>query len=137
MFENSNSQLRNLNNLLKCQCFNQCTMCRLGSMIPLYKLFLRTIYRGIKNSTVHIQGNIRFPCICTGELSIPLYNYRGTISLYVFLLRVVQCRVLAWILETFDQTFCWEIQVGGGGRPLILFGKEPSELFTKEHLSLY
>ena len=82
----------------------QCKMCRLGSMIPLYKLFLRTIYRGIKNSTVHIQGNIRFPCICTGELSIPLYNYRGTIPLYVFLLRVVQCRVLAWILETFDHT---------------------------------
>ena len=79
-------------------------MCRLGSMIPLYKLVPRTIYRGIKNSTVHIQGNIRFPCICTGELSIPLYNYRGTISLYVFLLRVVQCRVLAWILETFDHT---------------------------------
>ena len=81
-----------------------CTMCGLGSMIPLYELFPRTIYRGIKNSTVHIQGNIRFPCICTGEFSIPLYNYRGTISLYVFLLRVVQCRVLAWILETFDHT---------------------------------
>ena len=83
---------------------HQCTMRRLGSMIPLYKLVPRTIYRGIKNSTVHIQGNIRFPCICTGEFSIPLYNYRGTISLYVFLLRVVQCRVLAWILETFDHT---------------------------------
>ena len=44
-----------------------CTMCRLGSMIPLYKLFPRTIYRGIKNSTVYKQGDNRFPCICTEE----------------------------------------------------------------------
>ena len=44
-----------------------CTMCRLGSMIPLYKLVPRTIYRGIKNSTVHIQGHNRFPCIFTEE----------------------------------------------------------------------
>ena len=43
------------------------TMCRLGSMIPLYKLVPRTIYRGIKNSTVHIQGHNRFPCIFTEE----------------------------------------------------------------------
>ena len=45
----------------------QCTMCRLGSMIPLYKLVPRTIYGGIEMSTVHILGDNRFPCICTEE----------------------------------------------------------------------